>query len=358
MNHLLPALPEHFKTPESVIRDFGKLPLRAGQMPRAVPRACRCLRKLVLLTSLGAIAFASHADYPERPVKLIVPFAPGTSTDAQARELAQVLSAMFRQPVIVDNRAGAEGNIGAKAVANAEPDGYTALLTTSSSAVLDGLMRKVPQFDPLKELAPVCGISSVGMGMYITSALPFKNVADFVAAAKAQPERFTFAYATASQRLAAELFQQASGVKLKGIPYRATVAGITAAASGEVDMVMNDPVGAGPLYAAGRIRPLAVSTPVRMKTLPDIPVGAEAGLPGFEMTPWWGMFLPAKTPAPVVETLRQAVSKALASQAMVASRTKMGVDEFSLCGDALTRFQVSDIDRWRQVIKKAAIPLE
>jgi tripartite-type tricarboxylate transporter receptor subunit TctC len=314
--------------------------------------------KLVFAALLIVMSVGSHAEYPDRPIKLIVAFAAGTSTDAQARELAVALSGILKQPVIVDNRAGAEGNIGAKAVINAEPDGYSVLVTSSSSAVLDGLLRKMPLFDPIKDLTPVCGISSVGMGLYISSALPYKNLQEFIAGAKAQPDKFSYAYATASGRLAAELFQQIAGVKLRGIPYRATAAGITAVATGEVDMIMNDPIGAAALYQAGKIRPLVVTAPARMKALPNVPFAAEAGLPGLEMMPWFGMFLPAKTPVPIVERLRQAMAKALASPAMVASRAKMDLEDFSLCGDALTRSQTADIVRWRQVIKKADIALE
>lgn len=314
--------------------------------------------KLIIASMLTALGFASHAEYPERSIKLIVPFAAGTSTDAIAREMGNALSTTAKQPVIVDNRAGADGNIGAKAVANAEPDGYTALVTSSSSAVLDGLMRKTPLFDPLKEVTPVCGIASIGLVMYISSTHPYKNLAEFIAAAKAQPGKFTFGYASATGRLAAELFQQMAGVKLKGIPYRATIAAITAVATGEIDMIVNDPNGAMPMYQTGKIRPIVVTTAKRIKTMPDVPTGAEAGLQGFEMVPWFGMFLPAKTPPAVAESLRQSVARTLASPAMVAARTKMGMDEFTVCGDALAKFQTGEINRWRQVIEKAQIPLE
>jgi len=314
--------------------------------------------KLIIASALAGVGFATHAQYPERPIKLIVPFAAGTSTDAIAREVANTLSIIVKQPVIVDNRTGAEGNIGSKAVANSEPDGYTALVTSSSSAVLDGLMRKTPMFDPLKEVTPVCGIFSTGLVMYISSSLPHKSLAEFISVAKAQPGKFTYGYASASGRLGAELLQQIAGIKLRGIPYRATVAGLTAIGSGEIDMMLNDPGGAMSLYQAGKIRPLVVTTPTRISVLPDVPTGAEAGLKGFEMVPWWAMFLPAKTPNAVTDNMRQALTKSLASPAMVAARNKMGMNEFPLCGDALAKFQASEISRWQQVIEKAQIPLE
>jgi tripartite-type tricarboxylate transporter receptor subunit TctC len=255
-----------------------------------------------LLGLVGATALATWsggqaaAAYPDKPIKLVVPFTPGTSTDLVAREYARALSEVIGQPVVVENRAGAEGVVGGRAVATADKDGYTALYTSSSLTVLDPHMRKDLQYDPLKDLAPVCTAVQISIVMNINADLPYKSIADVVAAAKAQPGNITFAYSSATTRLTGELFQQLTSTKLAGIPYRSAAQGLTDVAAGRVAMYFIDALSARPHYQSGKIRPLAMAASARGKLLPDVPSAAEAGLPGLIMTAWAGAYLPPRRP--------------------------------------------------------------
>ena len=305
-----------------------------------------------------AAACASSAQNTDQVVKIVVPFGTASSTDLLAREIGQQMAVILKQTVIVENKPGAEGTIGAQAVLTAAPDGNTMFLTTSSTSVLDGLLRKSATIDPVKDFSPVCGVSKVGMVAYITSTLPFKTVHEFLAAAKAQPDKFTFGYSSPATRLAGELFQQQAGVKLRGIPYRTTAAAFVDVAGGQVDMFINDATGASALYKAGKLRPIVTATAQRVETVPEVPSAPEAGLAGFEMSPWFGTFVSAKTPPAMVARLRDAVTQAMKAPGVVAMLDRGGMQALPICGDDLAKFQVADIDRWREVIRKAGIQPE
>jgi tripartite-type tricarboxylate transporter receptor subunit TctC len=191
--------------------------------------------------------------------------------------------------------------------------------------------------------------------MNVHGGLPYKNVAEFLSAAKAQPGKFTFAYSSATTRLAGELFQQQAGVQLTSVPYKSTGAGLTDVAGGQVDLFFIDPVSAGVYYPNGRIRPLLVSGPKRLQTLAEVPSAAEAGIPGYEMYPWFGVYMPAKAPPAAINQLRNAVVQALKAPSMVATLEKAGLEPFALCGEELTKYQMSDIERMGQVIRKAKL---
>lgn len=315
------------------------------------------LRFTSRLALTGALLLAAAASYafPDKPIKIVVPSNAGTSTDVLARELAQVLSAVVKQPVVIENRTGAEGSIGAQSVARAEPDGYTLMFASSSLAVLDPLMRKTPAFDPLKDFTPVCAIAKIGHVLNMSSTLPYKTAAEFVAAAKAEPERFTYAYSSATLRLSAELFQWQAGIKLRGIPYRSSAVGLTEVGAGQVSVIFIDQVSAAPFYQSGKVVPLLVSGPERLKALPNVPSNKEAGVPGYELSAWFALFLPARTPTDVVKRLRDATTDALKSAPVRAMLDKAGLAEFPVCGDALSKLQLADMERSRELIKRAGI---
>jgi tripartite-type tricarboxylate transporter receptor subunit TctC len=313
------------------------------------------MKNPILATVLALAVGASQAAYPERPIKLVVPASAGTFTDVLAREFAQALSPIVKQAVIIDNIVGAEGVIGTQTAVRAEPDGYTALFVSSSTTILDPLVRKAIPYDPAKDLVPVCGIARIGNVVNMSATLPFKNVGELVAAAKAEPGKYTFAYATATQRMAGELFQQQAGIKLTSVPYRSSAPGLNDVAGGQVHLIFIDHVSATPFYQSGKIKPLVAAGPQRYKALPNVPSAAEAGLPGYEIWPSTAMFLPAKTSPAVVNQLREAVTQALKAPSFAAMREKSGLDEFSLCGDALTKYQNDEIMRWGQVFKNAGI---
>ncbi|GAA4353620.1 tripartite tricarboxylate transporter substrate binding protein [Variovorax defluvii] len=303
---------------------------------------------------LIAVAGASHA-FPDKAITIQVPFSPGTTTDVNAREFAQVLSEIVKQPVVVDNKVGAEGQIGASSVLNAPPDGHMVMFTSNSLPVLDPLMKKGLPYNPIKDFAPICAFASTSNVMNITASSPYKTVGDFIAAAKAQPGKFTFGYASAVQRLAGELFQQAAGIKLTAVPYRSSLVALTEVAGGQVDLIFIDHVSAMSSYQNGRIRPIAVAGKQRYKAIPDVPPASEAGVPGYDIHPWFGFYASAKTPPGVLEKMRDAFKRTLLSPATAANMEKRDLQLLPLCGDEMARHLADDVSLTRRVLNKAGI---
>ena len=303
------------------------------------------------------LACAAQA-FPDKSITLIVPFGAGTAVDINGRDFAQALGSVVTQPIVVDNRPGAEGTIGALAVLNAPPDGHTIMFTSSSIPVLDPVMKKNQQFDPLRDFTPICTVGRTSNVMNVTGSSPYKTAADLIAAAKAQPGKITFAYSSATTRLAGELFQQAAGVKFTGVPYKASVTGLTDVVAGRVDLFFIDDVSAGSFYQNGKLRPLAVAGPTRVRALPDTPSANEIGVPGYTIQPWFGVYASAKTPAPIVAELRDIMAKAMKSTVATSNIEKRGLSPFLHCGDAMAKFQREEIELWRGVTKKAGIEPE
>ena len=318
------------------------------------------MKKTLHWAAIGllALSLGSARAFPDKPITVIVPFGAGTSVDANARDFAQALGSITKQTVVVDNRAGAEGTIGAMAVLNAPADGHTLMFTSSSIPVLDPLLKKSMQFDPAKAFTPICTVGRTSNVVNITGASSIKTAADLIAAAKAQPGKLTFAYSTATTRLAGELFQQVAGVKFTGVPYKASMTGLTDVASGQVDLFFIDDVSAAPLYQNGRLRALAVAGSSRIRALPDAPSATEIGLPGYNIQPWFGAYASAKTPPAVAAQLRELMAQAMKSPTAAANLEKRGLSPLQLCGDAMNKFQSEEIGLWREVLKKAGIEPE
>lgn len=314
--------------------------------------------RYALATAFAVVACTSQAAYPDKPIRLIVPFSAGTSVDVLAREFGKELGRVVNQPVIIDNRVGAEGAIGARAVTTAVPDGYTALITSNSTVVLESTLKTSLPYDPVKDLTPVCTMGRVGSIMGVRSSLPYKTVAEFVAAAKAQPGKFTFAYSTSNTHLAAELFQQRTGVKMLGVPYKSTVTGLTDLAGEKVDMFFIDPVSVTPFLQSGKVTAFAVGGAQRLKELPQVPTLQEAGVTGYEIVPFIGLYLPSKATDATANQLRDAARQAIHSPSMTAFREKTGYQEFAVCGDDFKKWQAEQITFWRQIIKNANIAPE
>lgn len=313
----------------------------------------KLLQKMALVATIGA-AGACYA-YPDKPITLIVPFAAGSATDVAARTFADVLSRTVNQGVVIDNRTGAEGSIGARAVLTGPTDGHYLLFTSSSLTVLDPLMKANMPYDPATELTPICTAGGTRFLVNITGSSPLKSIAELIAAAKAAPGKLTFAYSSASTRLAGELFQQAAGVKLTGIPYRSSVLGLTEVAAGQVNLFFLDPVSSAPFYQSGKIRPLVVAGPSRLKEHPDVPSASEVGLAEFNVAPWYGVYLSAKVAAPVAEQVRNAISEVMNRPEMKAALEKRNLTSASVCGEAMKAFQKDEVNLWRRVTTKAGI---
>lgn len=315
-------------------------------MPRS---AFRSLIGAVLLAAATAQAF------PEKSITILMPFAPGSSTDVIARDFAQVLSDVVKKPVVVENKVGAEGVIAGVALANSQGDGHTMMFTSSSLPVLDPLMKKSLPYDPVKDFVAICSFARVTNVMNVTGSSPFKTAAEVIAAAKAQPDKLTFAYTSTTTRLAAELFQQAAGIKLRGVPYKSSVGALADVSGGQVDLVFIDPITGIPFYESKKLRPLLIAGSQRIKSLPDVPAASEVGIPGYNVKPWYGLFATGKTPPAVVARVREAVLRAMKMPAAASIIEKRGLDPMPMCGDEVVKYQTDEIEFWRGVIKKAGI---
>ena len=319
------------------------------------------MQKAILVTSIGAVLLASpllaFSQPADRPIRLVVPFGAGSSVDSTARPFGQALSDITKQATIVDNRPGAEGLIGAKAVINAVPDGFTAMFTSNSVPTLLPVLKKEAPFDPGKDLQPICSISKAPMNIFVRSSLPFKTVGEFIAAAKANPGKYTFAYSTGLNRLGAELFQQQTGIQLLGVGYKATAQALLGMLAGEVDMIVADVSTAGAHYQTGKMRPLLVADAKRAAALPEAPAAPEAGLDNYSVAVWFGLYLPAGTPKAVTARFEALVKAAARSETVRDANKAGGREEMLLCGDDLRQYQEREIQHWRDVIKKARIEL-
>lgn len=310
----------------------------------------KCIAAGLLISSVAAVSA-----YPTKPIRIVVPFSAGTINDLLARELGQSMAGLVKQPVVVENRTGAEGSIGAMSVLNTEADGYTLMFSSSSISVLDPHVKKTLPYDPLKEFLPICGVAKIDNILNMTTKLSYKNAGEFLVDAKKQPGKFTFGYSSATTRLAGELFAQSAGIKLTGVPYRATAAGLTDVASGQVDLFFIDRTSVKPFHDSGRIKPMVVAGTQRLKSLPEVPAASEVGVPGYAIQPWFAVYVSAKTSAATVGNVSEALKRALKTPAFSAFLEKTGLQEFPICGDDISRFMLEDARRMGQVVKEAGI---
>jgi tripartite-type tricarboxylate transporter receptor subunit TctC len=308
-----------------------------------------------LAVSLAALApVAAHADaWPAKPVKIIVPFAAGGATDVVARLLGQKLNEAWGQAVVVEDRPGAGGNIGADAVAKAQPDGYTLLMTSGSIVTANPFMYKSMQFDPAKDLVGITNVASGPQVIAVTNDLPAKTLRDFISYVKANPGTVNFGSAGVGTQthLAAENFAYAAGLEMTHVPYKGEAAALTDLVGGQIQMVTPNLGGAINLIKGGKIRALAVTSKERSKELPDVPAAAEV-IPGFENAGWFGLMAPAGTPKEVVEKVYRDSAKILQSDAFKAALAKQGMVPV---GNSPADFQAAireETARWAKVIRE------
>ncbi|HUA54619.1 MAG TPA: tripartite tricarboxylate transporter substrate binding protein [Candidatus Sulfotelmatobacter sp.] len=307
----------------------------------------------VLLALAGAGA-AAAADYPTKPVTLIVPLAAGSTADILARTVAAFAAETFGQSVVVDDRPGAGGAIAEAQVARAAPDGYTIAVITQGTQVFDvGLYPKL-EYDPLKDFAPITLAAAVSNVMIVPPDSPYRSVADVIAGAKAQPGVLTFSSGGAgtSHHLSGVLFEQMTGTKMTHVAYRGAPQGISAVMAGEVALgFFNTPTVLGQVRD-GKLRGLAVTSLARSPHLPDLPTLDEAGIKGYEVSTWLGFGAPAGTPAPIVARWHDAIAAALADPAIHAKMAALGFDPVEpLAPDAFGRFIAADLEKWVPIVK-------
>nr|WP_242873743.1 tripartite tricarboxylate transporter substrate binding protein [Pseudacidovorax intermedius] len=315
------------------------------------------IRRL-LVASLATAAFAAHAAYPERPITIVVPYAPGGAADAMARVIAAKLGPKLGTSVIVDNRAGASGTIGAAYAAKAAPDGYTVLYDATPYAINPHLFPRLPYAaDALQPLSLVLTMPN----MLITKAdSPYKTVADLVAAAKAQPHKINFASGGAGtvQRLAAELFRQKLGLDMVHVPYKSGGPAITDTMAGQVDFMFATVAASYPLVSSGKLRALAATSPQRSPRLPDVPTVAETVVPGYEAYEWNGMLLPAKTPKDIADKLQKALAEVLKDEEVLQRMKDLGAQPIGSTPTAFADFLKKEDAKWGEVVRKGDIKLD
>jgi tripartite-type tricarboxylate transporter receptor subunit TctC len=305
--------------------------------------------------TLGLTTYTAPANaqaFPNKPVKLIVPFVAGGATDIVARLVAQKLSAAWGQPVVVENRGGAGGNIGADAVAKSPADGYTILVTSGSIVTVNPHMYAKMPFDAKKDLAPITNLASGPQVLVVHPAVPAKNVKELIALAKSKPGQLNFGSAGIGSQvhMAAEAFVYAAGIEAQHIPYKGEAVAFTDLAGGQVQFMVGNIAGATGHIQSGRIRALGVTSAKRSPQLPDVPTVAEAGLPGFENTGWFGFMAPAGTPKPIIDKIHADTVKVLADQEVKDRLTQLGMAPVGNSPADFTREIAVEYERWGKVV--------
>jgi tripartite-type tricarboxylate transporter receptor subunit TctC len=318
------------------------------------------LRRRLMLASLALFALpaAAQPDYPIRPVKIIVSLPPGSGADSTARFIAQKLGDRFHQPFVVENRPGANGFIGARAAAEAAPDGYTLFVGSNSSMTTNAALFRTLPYDPVKDFVPVERLARFAMVVVVPASSPCKTLGNLVDAIRQSPGKLNYASGSAGYQVYTELFHERFRLKGNSISYKGTAPAMTDVAAGNVDYALGEISAVLPLIRAGRIRPLAVTDAQRLKDLPEVPTVAESGAPGFDVTAWTGVFAPARVPQTIVKALSEAVRTAMQQPDSIRFVAGLGGTVYPGSPQELRRFQLAEIARTREIVRSAAIPIE
>lgn len=302
---------------------------------------------------------AANADtFPSRPIHFVVPTTPGSATDQLARTVAQMVQQQGGQPVVVDNKAGANGIIAADFVAKAAPDGYTVLIGNSTTNAANPYLFKKLPYSAEKDFVPLAGLGRGSQVMLINNDVPAKTVAQFIELAKARPGKYTFGSGGASAWVAAAAFAQMAGVELLHVPYKGNPPALTDLMAGQINILFADMTTALPLIRGGKVRALAVTSKTRSTYLPDMPTLSESGLSGYEASYWFAAYAPAGTPADVTATLNRLLTEGVRSEAAARFFKSVGMEAFVASPDELREFNGRELVSWSKSIKAAGIEPE
>jgi tripartite-type tricarboxylate transporter receptor subunit TctC len=320
----------------------------------------RITRRAAIAGALLPFAAGAQApEWPSRPVRFIVPYPPGGPTDIMGRIVAQAVQGPLGQPFVVENRAGANGLIGSEQAARATPDGSTFLVNASAHVIVPHLTPNMP-IDMLADFAPVTNIAAVPLWLVVNPALPVRNVAEFIAYARANPGRI--AYASSSQggapHLAGELFKLMTGTDLVHVPYRGSGPAGQDLIAGTVQAMFDSVPASAGAVRDGRLRALGVTTRNRIAPFPDLPTIAEAGVPGYEISTWYGIWAPARTPPAIIGRLQQAVATAARNPETRARFDALGAEPVADSPEDYARFVRAEYDRWGKLVRDARIKLD
>ena len=312
------------------------------------------------IVALATTTAGAQALYPNKPVRIVVPFPAGGTTDILARAAAQKLSEAWNQPVIVDNRPGAAGNIGAELVAKAAPDGYTLLMgTVGTHAINASLYSKMP-YDHVKDFVPVILVAGVPNVLVVNPNLPVKSMQELIDYAKANPGKLNFASSGngTSIHLSGELFKTMTGVKMSHVPYKGSSPALTDLIGGQVDLMFDNLPSSLPFIKAGKLRALAVTSTSRAAALPDVPTIAESGVPGFEASSWFGLLAPAGTPRNVVTKVNGDVAKWLASPDAKEKLAAQGANVAGGSPEDFAKHIQTETAKWAKVVKDSGAKID
>lgn len=316
---------------------------------------------VAVLPVLPVLSTAHAQGFPTKPISLIIPFPPGGPTDAMARTLAAEIRDQLGQPVIVENRAGAGGNIGADFVARAEPDGHTLMFGTSGPLAINSSLYRKISYDPVKSFTPVIQVGHLPNILVVNPAVPAKDVRELIAYAKANPGKLSYASSGngASSHLAGVLFNGIAGTDLQHIPYKGTGPALNDLLGGQVSMSFTDVLTALPYVKAGKLRALGIATAQRSRALPDLPTLAEQGVTGYDVSVFFGIVAPAGTPPATVAKLNKAFADALATPKVKQLFASQGLEPAADGSpEQLGRFIVSETAKWKDVVKKSGAQLD
>jgi len=311
---------------------------------------------LIGLSMLLSPALAVGQDFPNKPIKLIVPFPAGGPNDIIARTVGQRMSEILKQPVLIDNRGGQGGVLGTDSVAKAEPDGYTIAITSAGALAISPSMQAIA-YDTLKDLAPVTLVAKVPEMLVVATNVPANNMKELVALAKSQPGKLNFASSGPGSlpHLAGELFKLTAKIDIVHVPYRGAAPAVNDLLGQQVQMVFLDLPVLLPQVKAGKLKPIAIGAPKRVPSAPDVPTTTEAGMPDLQTENWYGMVAPAKTPPAVIAILNKAAVEAMKDPGVA---SKLAAQGATLVGDTPEQFRVfidSEIKKWAKVIKDAGV---
>jgi tripartite-type tricarboxylate transporter receptor subunit TctC len=348
-----------FKHMETSSPDSGIAYIQARAHRPAGHRSATSLRVIaaLALALIGGVAQAQN--YPNKPVKIIVPYPPGGAVDVLARLLSNKFTASLGQPVIVDNRPGAGGNLGVDLVAKSPPDGYTILINTNGTAISPALYPKLP-FDVTRDLMPVSQLVSTTLVIVASPKLPVGSIAEMIAAAKAKPGTLNYGMTGLGNplHLTMEMLKLSAGIDIVSVAYKGDAQLVAALTAGEVDLAVTPTVSSLPLIEDGRIKPLAVTSAKRSAALPNLPTVAESGIPGFESTGWLGLFLPARTPAAIAAVIQSETKKALAAPDVLERLRVIAYEPVGSSSDEFAKFFTAELAKFAKLVKDANIPMQ
>ncbi len=321
--------------------------------------------KSVALMACAALACVSlnalaQADYPNKPLKIVVGFPPGQATDVIARLLAEKLTPVLGQAVVVDNKPGQGGSIGAAAAAKSPADGYTLLLSATAPLATNPNLYKDLPYEPVRDFAPVTLVANLPFVLVARPGLPVNNIRELIALAKAQPGKLTFASSGngSTSHLSMEMFKTATGTDLRHVPYKGSPQAFTDVISGQVDVVFDTAVYSLPQVRAGKVKLLAVASAKRSALIPDVPTIAEQGVPGYDSGAWLGMLFPAGTPAAMVNRLNAEVIKIVRTPDMTERLLKLGAEPLSSTPEEFSAHIRSELRKWGKAVVDAGVKIE